>query len=52
MAIAVSEALGNMKKWWIKILAIDLSTKVLAKASAGIYDEEKINTLPYELKRR
>jgi len=51
IAIAVSEALGNMKKWWIKILATDLSTKVLAKASAGIYDEEKINTLPYELRR-
>lgn len=40
IAIAVGEALGNMKKWWIKILATDLSTKVLAKASAGIYDEE------------
>lgn len=52
IAIAVSEALSNMKKWWIKILATDLSTKVLAKASSGIYDEEKINTLPYELKRR
>jgi len=52
IAIAVGEALGNTKKWRIKILATDLSTKVLAKASAGIYDEEKISTLPYELKRR
>jgi len=52
IAIAVSEALDNRKKWHIKILATDLSTKVLATASAGIYDKEKMTNIPYELKRR
>lgn len=52
IAIDISEALGNMKKWQIKILATDLSTKVLEKALAGIYEKKKVDNIPYELKRR
>lgn len=52
IAIAVSEAINGMKKWRFKILATDLSTKVLEKASAGIYEKEKVGKVPHELKRR
>ena len=52
IAIAVSEAIGNMKKWQFEILATDLSTKVLEKARAGIYENKKVDNIPYELKRR
>jgi len=52
IAIAINEAIGNMNKWKIKILATDLSTKVLSKASAGIYEKKKIDSIPYELRRR
>ncbi|RLB21719.1 MAG: hypothetical protein DRG73_08055, partial [Deltaproteobacteria bacterium] len=52
IAIAINEAIGNMNKWRIKILATDLSTKVLSKASAGIYEKKKIDSIPYELRKR
>lgn len=52
IAIAASEILNHNEKWQIKILATDLSTKVLAKAHTGIYEKGKIDIIPYELKRR
>ena len=52
IAIAVNEALDNKEKWQVKILATDLSTKVLAKASAGIYEKKKVESVPYELRKR
>lgn len=52
VAIALREALDNRGKWQFKILATDLSTKVLATAGTGIYEGKKINGIPNELKRR
>jgi chemotaxis protein methyltransferase CheR len=52
IAMAVSEAVYGMKKWQIEIYATDLSTKVLATANAGIYEEEKVHNIPFDLKRR
>lgn len=52
IAIAVHEALDGVEKWQIKILATDLSTKVLDTANLGIYEEKKLEAIPYELKRR
>lgn len=36
----------------IKILATDISTKVLQKAQDGIYEPEKVETIPKELKEK
>ena len=52
IAIAAKEILHNSEKWQIKILATDLSTKVLASANTGIYAKNKIESIPYELQRR
>ncbi|MBW1856828.1 MAG: protein-glutamate O-methyltransferase [Deltaproteobacteria bacterium] len=52
IAIAISEILHNREKWQIKILATDLSTKVLATANTGIYEKKKIDSVPHELRRR
>jgi len=52
IAIAISEILHNRAKWQIKILATDLSTKVLATANTGIYEKKKIDSVPHELRRR
>jgi chemotaxis protein methyltransferase CheR len=52
IAITASEALDQMKKLQIKILASDLSTKVLTKAGNGIYEKEKIDKIPHDVKRR
>ena len=38
--------------WDLKILATDIDTKVLATASAGVYGEDRIRSLPDTLKRR
>lgn len=38
IAITLCEALGNIRGWDIKILATDISTKVLDKAKNGIYE--------------
>jgi chemotaxis protein methyltransferase CheR len=52
IAIAVNEALNGAEKWQVNILATDLSTEVLARADAGIYEEKKLEGIAYELKRR
>jgi chemotaxis protein methyltransferase CheR len=38
--------------WDLKILATDIDTTVLATASAGVYGEDRIRSLPDTLKRR
>jgi len=38
--------------WKIEVLGTDLSTKVLARASAGIWPAEKISGVPLEYQRR
>lgn len=52
VAMTISEILRQEEKWQVKILATDISTKVLESASTGIYEEKKIDSIPYELKRR
>ncbi|MCK4466834.1 MAG: protein-glutamate O-methyltransferase CheR [Desulfobacterales bacterium] len=52
IAMTISEALNNRGKWQIKIMATDLSTSVLSRASAGIYEKKKIEKIPYELRKR
>jgi len=38
--------------WDLRILATDIDTKVLATASAGVYGEDRIRSLPDDIKRR
>lgn len=47
LAMMLDEYFGKGKELWdTKILATDISSKVLEKASKGIYENEKINSLP------
>jgi len=47
LAMLIDEFLGNEKlQWDAKILATDISNKVLETAKRGIYSNEKIATLP------
>jgi chemotaxis protein methyltransferase CheR len=52
IAIAVNEALGSSVKWQTKIVATDLSTKVLAIGKTGIYEQDKVKNIPYDLKSK
>jgi chemotaxis protein methyltransferase CheR len=38
--------------WKIEVFATDLSTKVLARASAGVWPAEKISTVPVDYQKR
>ena len=49
IAMTVYDAVENPEQWNIKILASDISTRVLAAAAKGIYEEERIKDLPKAL---
>lgn len=51
IAITVCEVLKPLVGWDVRILASDLDTNVLARASRGIYDKESIAHLPLETTR-
>ncbi|MCK5579752.1 MAG: protein-glutamate O-methyltransferase [Candidatus Omnitrophica bacterium] len=44
--IALMDFLGQEKKWNVKVLATDISTKVLSVAKQGVYDYQKVKTVP------
>jgi chemotaxis protein methyltransferase CheR len=52
IAITILESLSAASGLDMKILATDLSTKVLATAQAGVYLREKVQSLPQELIRK
>ena len=52
MAITVREFLGDDKNWDIKILATDISTKVLRKGMAGQYSREEVIKAPKTIVQR
>lgn len=49
IAITLREALGDMHGWDIKILATDISTKVLDAAQSGIYEYEAVSDMPEDI---
>lgn len=51
-SIAITLYDNGAARWDCRILASDLSTRVLAKASSGIYDEERVRTVPPDTIRR
>lgn len=52
IAMTLFENLQNPTAWDCKILASDLSTRVLAKASSGLYDEDRFRGVPSEVVKR
>ncbi|MBI5869168.1 MAG: hypothetical protein HZB43_12925, partial [candidate division Zixibacteria bacterium] len=51
IAMTLYEGVSDPAQWDFKILASDLSTRVLAKAAAGVYDAERVCDVPSELVR-
>ena len=52
IAMTLYEAAQNPARWDFKILASDLSTRVLAKAAAGTYDEDRFRDVPPDVMKR
>ena len=52
IAITLMEALGSHSSWDIRILATDIDSEVLERASAGRYPMESLDEMETELKRK
>ena len=52
IAMSLFDAISDISRWDIKILASDISTRVLAKAASGIYEAERVSQLPKDLVQR
>jgi chemotaxis protein methyltransferase CheR len=52
LAIVLSELAQNQSNFDFSIIASDISTKVLEKALLGVYDLERIDNIPIDLKRK
>jgi len=52
LAMTVLEAMGDTRGWDLRILATDLDSDVLGKASRGVYLEDRLRTLGAERKRK
>lgn len=52
IAISICEALNDMRGWDIKVLATDISTKVLDAAKNGIYEYEAVSDTSDSIVRR
>ena len=52
LAMTLHEALPDLRRWDIRVLATDLDTDVLGKGARGVYEEERVKDLsPQRLER-
>jgi chemotaxis protein methyltransferase CheR len=52
LAMVLSEFASQSRSFFFSILATDISTQILDKARRGIYEEDRIVTVPMSLKKR
>lgn len=52
IAMTLYDGVSAPAQWDFKILASDLSTRVLAKAASGVYEQERVQSLPPDVVRR
>lgn len=51
IAMVMLEAIPDIAKWDVKILATDIDTGMLAAAKAGLYDESEYDRIPKQYQR-
>jgi chemotaxis protein methyltransferase CheR len=51
-AMTLYDSVPDPERWDFKILASDISTRVLATAEAGVYEEDHVRALPKEIVER
>jgi chemotaxis protein methyltransferase CheR len=46
IAVTINEKVPSLRSWDAKILATDISTRVLARAAEGVYNDSRVKTVP------
>jgi chemotaxis protein methyltransferase CheR len=49
LAFTLTDILRGERSWDVKLLATDISTKVLARAARGVYTEDQVKTVPNDM---
>ena len=49
LAFTLTDILRGERSWDVKLLATDISTKVLARAARGVYTEDQVKTVPKDM---
>lgn len=52
IAISLLDAIEGQGRWDVKILATDISTRMLERAKAGVYDSERVSPVPTMQKQK
>lgn len=52
IAITLLEGIQGQGRWDVKVLATDVSTRILERAKKGIYDKDRIDPIPLPLRNR
>ena len=52
IAMTLRDGVPHPDQWDFQILASDLSTRVLARAAAGVYEEERVRDVPADVVKR
>lgn len=52
LTFTLADILKGDKGWDVKLLATDISTKVLGRAARGVYTEEQVKTVPKDMASR
>lgn len=52
IAMTLYDSVPDPERWDFKILASDISTRVLARASSGVYEDERVRSLPKDIVER
>jgi len=50
LSIILNEHIPNIERWDAKILATDISTKILNKCTTGVYDDKRVKTVAPSLR--
>ena len=52
IAMTLYDSVPDPERWDFQILASDISTRVLARAASGVYEDERVRNLPTEIVAR
>jgi len=52
IAITLNEAIAGKGRWDVRLLATDVSTRILERAKAGLYETERIEPIPLALRNK